>query len=242
MPFEHPFNTARRAAGASHKPHAADPECLTRAPRKSRTTPARTAVPRHIGFIPDGNRRWAVQRGLRKECGYSHGIAPGVELLRLCAAAGIAEVSIFGFTKDNVRRAAVQRRSFSAACVQFAHEALAAGARLQVVGDAASRVFPAALRNLPPGRARGMRVNLLVNYDWRWDLDGLRDGAIRSVAVPAIDLVVRWGGRCRLSGFLPVQSVYADFFCVPEYWPDFRRQHFADALAWFKRQDRTLGG
>lgn len=47
--------------------------------------------------------------------------------------------------------------------------------------------------------------------------------------------------RC-ISGFLPVQSVYADFYVVYQHWADFRPEHFDDALRWFKEQDRTLGG
>jgi undecaprenyl diphosphate synthase len=31
-------------------------------------------IPKHVGIIPDGNRRWAKQRGLRKEEGYAHGL------------------------------------------------------------------------------------------------------------------------------------------------------------------------
>ena len=53
---------------------------------------------------------------------------------------------------------------------------------------------------------------------------------------------MRWGGGRRLSGFLPVQSVYADFYVVDEYWPDFDPSHLERALAWFAHQDRTLGG
>jgi undecaprenyl diphosphate synthase len=87
-----------------------------------------------------------------------------------------------------------------------------------------------------------MKVNLLVNYGWEWDLAGLKNGGLRSDEVPRLDLIVRWGGGRRLSGFLPVQSVYADFYVRDEYWPDFDPRHFEDALAWFKDQDPTLGG
>jgi undecaprenyl diphosphate synthase len=87
-----------------------------------------------------------------------------------------------------------------------------------------------------------MKVNLLVNYGWEWDLAGLKNGGLRSSDVSRLDLIVRWGGRCRLSGFLPVQSIYADFYVRDEYWPDFDLQHFDHALAWFKNQDPTLGG
>jgi undecaprenyl diphosphate synthase len=87
-----------------------------------------------------------------------------------------------------------------------------------------------------------MKVNLLVNYGWEWDLAGLATGALKSAAVSRLDLVVRWGGGRRLSGFLPVQSVYADIYVRDEYWPDYEPDQFEAALSWFAEQDRTLGG
>jgi len=46
----------------------------------------------------------------------------------------------------------------------------------------------------------------------------------------------------RLSGFLPVQSVYADFYVVDSMWPDFIPQEFYNAMTWYDKQDVTLGG
>jgi len=60
--------------------------------------------------------------------------------------------------------------------------------------------------------------------------------------IPRIDLVLRWGGMCRLSGFLPIQTVYADFYIIKELWPDYKDTHFTDALQWYQSQDITLGG
>lgn len=51
-------------------------------------------IPRHVGFIPDGNRRWAEARGLPRRSGYAPGIEPGLRLLELCRELGIEEVSI----------------------------------------------------------------------------------------------------------------------------------------------------
>jgi undecaprenyl diphosphate synthase len=53
---------------------------------------------------------------------------------------------------------------------------------------------------------------------------------------------VRWGGRQRLSGFLPIQCAYADFAFADALWPDMRLSEFADALRWYEHQDVTLGG
>ncbi len=37
-------------------------------------------VPNHIGIIPDGNRRWANNKGMEKQCGYKFGLNPGLIL------------------------------------------------------------------------------------------------------------------------------------------------------------------
>ena len=121
-------------------------------------------------------------------------------------------------------------------------------ASLLVLGNTKSPMFP---QELLPFTARhdfgkgGMKINFLVNYSWEWDL-GYKDGAIgpglKTSEVSRIDLIIRWGGRRRLSGFLPVQSVYSDFYVVDDYWPDFRREHVEDALKWYAAQDITLGG
>lgn len=72
-------------------------------------------VPSHIGVIPDGNRRWAVEHGLQKEEGYASGISPGFELYSLCLAIGIQELTLYGFTQDNTKRPSVQRKAFQKA-------------------------------------------------------------------------------------------------------------------------------
>jgi undecaprenyl diphosphate synthase len=203
---------------------------------------AKGSLPTHVGFIPDGNRRWAQHHGMPKEAGYAHGIDPGVQLFEQCKALGIQEISIYGFTQDNTRRASVQKHAFSQATVEFAWEVVRRGAALQVVGDDTSTQFPDELKPFRERRGDGIKVNLLANYGWEWDLAGLREGSLRSSEVSRVDLIVRWGGGRRLSGFLPVQSVYADFYVRDEYWPDFDPRHFEQAVAWFRKQDRTLGG
>lgn len=199
-------------------------------------------IPRHIGFIPDGNRRWASDHGLPKAAGYAFGINPGLSLFEKCKETGIEEASIYCFTKDNTKRPAIQKQAFSAASVAFASELAQRGAALLVVGDETSSQFPEELKEYRQRQGSGMKVNLLVNYGWEWDLAGLKNGGLRSDEVSRLDLIVRWGGGRRLSGFLPVQSVYADFYVRDEYWPDYQSHHFEQALAWYETQDKTLGG
>jgi undecaprenyl diphosphate synthase len=219
---------------------ASPPADLANPSPGARHRPAR--LPRHIGFIPDGNRRWAQLHGHPRELGYAHGIAPGFALFETCKRLGIDEVSVYGFTQDNTRRPTAQKLAFRQACVDFALAIAQQGAALLVLGDESSAEFPSELKRFRQRQGAGIKVNLLVNYGWQWDLDGLRTGALRSQDVSRVELIVRWGGGRRLSGFLPVQSVYADFYVVDAYWPDFDPAHLEQALAWFARQDRTLGG
>lgn len=209
-------------------------------------------VPNHIAVIPDGNRRWAEANGLSKEQGYAHGLRPGLELLRQAKRLGVPELTFYGFTVDNCKRPKAQVQAFQAACVQAVEYLAAEGADLLVLGNAQSPCFPPELARYcrrRPVAGGGIRLNFLVNYGWDWDLSSL-DGhgrrqlqpQLKSHDVSRIDLVVRWGGRRRLSGLLPVQAVYADFFVLDALWPDWQPTHLEQALDWWRRQDITLGG
>lgn len=103
-------------------------------------------IPIHVGFIPDGNRRWAGEHGLPKEAGYAYGIDPGLLLFDLCKEYGIQEVSIYCFTQDNNKRPSIQKQAFTDACVTFAREIARRGAALLVVGDETSTQFPQELK------------------------------------------------------------------------------------------------
>lgn len=200
-------------------------------------------LPRHIGVIPDGNRRWAVNSGLQKKDGYKHGINPGFELYDLCREIGIEELTLYGFTVDNTKRPAEQKKAFKQACVDAVKELSKRDAELLVIGNDKSSCFP---EELKPFLKRnkfgngGMKVNFLVNYGWDWDLN--HENGLASKEISRIDLIMRWGGMRRLSGFLPVQSVYADIYVLEEFWPEFTKEQFYRGLAWYQNQDKTLGG
>jgi undecaprenyl diphosphate synthase len=216
-------------------------------------------VPRHIGIIPDGNRRWAEARGLPLHAGYEHGLAPALELVESCAEMGVEELTFYGFTQDNTKRAMIQRKAFQKACVEAVRQLSDRDADVLVVGNTQSGMFPSELLEFTNRHRFGrglIKVNLLVNYSWQWDLNqALLSGAgkqltvndrrltgMGSAEISRIDVVLRWGGRRRLSGFLPIQTVYSDFYIIDAMWPDYEPDHLYAALAWYQHQDVTLGG
>lgn len=212
-------------------------------------------IPNHIGIIPDGNRRWSVNNGLSKENGYASGLLPGLVLFKLCKEVGVKELTFYGFTTDNTKRPKIQREAFTKACIKAVEMLSKEDADLLVVGNHKSPMFPKEL--LPYTKRKtfgkgGMKINFLVNYGWEWDLGSLLENhstnrktitnSLKTNDISKVDLIIRWGGRRRLSGFLPVQSIYSDFYVVDDYWPDFNKNHFYEALKWYDTQDITLGG
>ncbi|MPW25092.1 dihydroorotate dehydrogenase [Alkalibaculum sp. M08DMB] len=211
-------------------------------------------LPEHLGIIPDGNRRWAQDRGMSKEQGYDKGINPGLSLFYTCKELGIKELTYYGFTKDNTKRPTVQRLAFTKACIDAVKLLSKEDASLLVIGNTSSAVFPKELLPYTKRQTFGngsIKVNFLVNYSWEWDISSICEcndtkpdlyKNIHSSDISRIDLILRWGGRRRLSGFLPIQSVYSDFYIIDEYWPDYKESHIHDALNWYNKQDITLGG
>ena len=210
--------------------------------------------PKHIGIIPDGNRRWAMSQNLNKDKGYDHGINPGLEAFKLCQKEGIEELTFYGFTVDNTKRPAEQKLAFTKACIDSVMLLTKENCEILVLGNTKSTAFP---KELLPFTTRqkfgngGIKVNFLIHYSWEWDLNLLKEADkskktimpyLHSKEISRIDLIIRWGGKRRLSGFLPVQSVYSDFYVVENFWPDFKVQDFYDSLDWYDKQDVTLGG
>lgn len=211
-------------------------------------------IPKHVGIIPDGNRRWALSNNLTKDKGYFYGINPGFELFKLCQKENIQEITFYGFTIDNTKRPSEQKLAFIKACIDSVMLLTKENCEILVVGNTNSDVFPKDLLSFTTRQKfgnGGIKVNFLIHYGWEWDLNLLKESNtskkhilpfIHSEDISRIDLIVRWGGRRRLSGFLPIQSVYSDFYVIDSYWPDFTSKDFYEALAWYNNQDITLGG
>ncbi|MGH7265678.1 MAG: polyprenyl diphosphate synthase [Candidatus Rokuibacteriota bacterium] len=66
----------------------------------------RRPMPRHVGIILDGNRRWAREQGLRDPIeAYRVGAEKLDEVLAWCADLGIPAVTLWAFSTENLTRA-----------------------------------------------------------------------------------------------------------------------------------------
>jgi len=56
-----------------------------------------------------------------------------------------------------------------------------------------------------------------------------------------INLLIRPGGRQRLSGFMMWQAAYAEIYFTKTLWPDFTKKEYVKAIRWYNSQKRNFG-
>lgn len=147
-------------------------------------------------------------------------------------------------------------------------ELIALGARLKQIGnpEGLPESLMATIRNaeLKSQHNATLSLNMAINYSGEDELQramnrlvhyastGVVDpvslvlsGRLRdyldTAGQPDVDLVIRTGGQRRLSGFMPLQTVWAELYFTDTLWPDFTEQELDKAIHWFNQQERNFG-
>ncbi len=71
--------------------------------------PENTKIPKHLAVIPDGNRRWAREKGLPAIEGHRRGANAGKEIIRAARDFGIHTMTLWGFSTENWKRSEKER-------------------------------------------------------------------------------------------------------------------------------------
>jgi len=200
----------------------------------------KSCPPPHLGVIPDGNRRYATWHGLTIEDGYRAGVRKAVEFVEWCYIAGIEQTTWYGSSSLNVTRrpyaeVAAIHNGILEFCVAVRERF---GVVACVIGDV--RALPhdvpgkhdliSLARPAPDGQPV---VRIAVNYS--------TTAAACSSPIGPFDLVIRTGGQHHLSGFLPIESSFAELWFSDTLWPAFQHSEFLTALSWYARQQRPSG-
>ncbi|HEY4440357.1 MAG TPA: isoprenyl transferase [Candidatus Elarobacter sp.] len=232
--------------------------------------PAR--LPAHVAIIMDGNRRWARTRRLPAIEGHRRGIVALRDVTRAASDWGIPMLTVYGFSTENWKRDSTEISLLLDLCVYFAQNELAElcrnNVRVQIIGhyEQLPRASREALDRLVARTSTntGLILNLAVNYSARSELrdavermmrdvqagtlspDAIEEdtigGYLSTAGMPDPDLLIRPGGEARLSNFLLYQVAYAELVLRDTFWPDFSRDHFAEAIAEYQRRQRRFGG
>lgn len=224
-------------------------------------------IPCHIGFIIDGNRRWAKEKGLPTFMGHKRGVERIEEIVKYAQDLGIKIVTIYAFSTENWKRSGEEvsylMKLFEDAAVKKMDEANKREIKIKILGN--FQGLPLSLQkalNKAISLTKNNRktiVNVALNYGGRDEIirtlrklmalrikpekitEKLINENLDTAGLPDPDFIIRTSGEQRLSNFLPWQSTYSELYFPKIYWPDFDRKQLDIAILEFQKRQRRLG-
>ncbi|MGW1074875.1 polyprenyl diphosphate synthase [Streptomyces sp. NPDC002537] len=240
---------------------------ISRAEQRQPVLSQPSVFPRHLGVIPDGNRRWARAHGVSSIEAYREGAGKVGELMDWCDNEGIGWVTVWALSTLNLSRPT----PVVSALVTVITDGLRAMAetrkwRIRPIGalDLLPQQQADRLRDIArdTADAHGATLNAAVVYEGREEIvaavrrlivdmqTGVAPAAVTEDLIaahlttagqPDLDLVIRTSGEQRLSGFMPWQATQAELYFTPTLWPDFTKRQFDEALHWYSHRQRRFG-
>lgn len=223
-------------------------------------------IPAHVAIIPDGNRRWSREKGLKEIAG--HAVSGSYDHMKALFSAakklGVKFFSIWGFSTENWKRSDSERKVLFDVILKglndFSENAekekicfRAIGRRDRLPEKLVNKIVALEERTV---RFKDFCAILCIDY-------GGRDEIVRAVneiakrgkeistdefanfldtkGIPDVDLIIRTGGEKRLSGFMPFQSDYAEIYFSDIYFPDFGAEQLEAAILDFGERERRFG-
>jgi undecaprenyl diphosphate synthase len=222
------------------------------------------SLPRHLGIILDGNRRWAKANNLPALEGHKKGFEAVKSIVQAVKEKGIKTLTLFCFSTENWSRPKEEvnylmdifKKSLSDYFLEFGKE----NVRIKIIGqknlfskDIQSRMEEVERQTQDNNR---MTLNLALSYGGRAEIvdaikkivkSGIDPDKITEATVKEnlwtsdVDLIIRTGGEQRLSGFLLWQAAYSEFLFVKKYWPEFSQSDLDAALDDYASRQRRFG-
>ena len=228
-------------------------------------------APRHIAIIMDGNGRWAKARHLPRAKGHQQGVRTVREIVKHCAKIGVASLTLFAFSSENMRRSSeevgVLFKLFLTVLKQETKKLNENNICLKIIGDMS--VFSEEIQTLAINAERllsqnsGLKLVIAANYGGQWDIaqaakkiatlsaqgqlsveDIDADLFAKHTALagfPKVDLLIRTSGEVRISNFLLWDIAYSELFFTKTLWPDFGPDELDEAIASFHSRERRFG-
>jgi len=226
-------------------------------------------IPKHIVLFPDGNRRWARERGLPTIKGHWQGFENLKRFCTWCKERGVKIGTAFGFSTENWKRPEAEIKYLMELFKKvlsdknYIQQLYQEGIRLKVIGQ--KERLPASLQKIiekvenSTKDNKSFHLNLAVSYGGRWDVlqavkqivakkisaqqitEELIGGYLSTAGLPDPDLIIRAGGEKRLSNFVLWQGAYSELYFSPKYWPDFTEKDLDEALVEYTNRQRKFG-
>jgi len=225
-------------------------------------------VPRHIGYIVDGNRRWAKAQGLSTYEGHLAGYKAVSKIASASFNAGVKYVSAYIFSTENWKRSEDEVGKLMGLVLRLLTTDLSEftknNIKLVILGsrDKLDKNILKAIDNAEAKTAHndGGTLALCFNYGGHLeivdavkkivqssvsadDIDtGLIEQNLYGPEIPPIDLVVRTSGEQRISNFMLWRIAYSEFMFLDKFWPDMTGADVEQIIKDFSSRSRRFGG
>ncbi len=228
-------------------------------------------MPRHVGMILDGNRRWAKEKGLPSLKGHQKGFETIRDLVPYVIDQGVEVLSVYAFSEQNFNRSEEEVNylmdifvnMFKKECNKIHEENIKivfSGRRNRLRKDVVAAMEE--ITEKTKNNTRGI-FNVCLGYSGQQEvadtvkkfcemykngeveLDDITPELVQENLyqdLPPVDFMIRTSGEFRLSNFMMYQCSYAEFYFPNIYFPDFNKDEFDKAIEVFNNRNRRFGG
>jgi undecaprenyl diphosphate synthase len=220
-------------------------------------------IPNHVAIIPDGNRRWAKEKGKNTYDGHKKGFEQLIKIAKKARNLGIKVFTVWAFSTENWNRSKEEigylMKLYEIMLDKYLKEALKDNVRIIHLGrkDRINNNLKNKIINIEEKTKSFDKSFLCIALDY-----GGRDEIVRAVRnsksaigelnlnqfldtkdlpFPDPDLIIRTGGEQRVSGFMLWQSQYSELFFEKKYLPDYSDKDFESTIKEFSRRQRRFG-
>jgi len=228
-------------------------------------------LPEHIAVIMDGNGRWAKKMGKPRVFGHQNGVKSVREITEAAAEIGIKYLTLYAFSTENWNRPKLEVNALMHLLVETVRKELKTlndnDIKLKAIGDLSklpSKTHKALMEGIENTKDnKRMTLILALNYSSRWELmeatkriaqkakagelniDNITEESfsehLSTSGVPDPELMIRTSGEQRISNYLLWQLAYSELYFTDVYWPEFRKEHFAEAITNYQSRERRFG-
>jgi undecaprenyl diphosphate synthase len=227
-----------------------------------------SVVPRHIGFIVDGNRRWAKSHGIPAYEGHLAGYNALKDIAFEVLDAGIEYMSVYAFSTENHKRSKDEVSKLMGLLIRVLKSDLHIfqdkNIRLLVLGspDGLSDKILKAIDDAQEATKDNTSGTLLMCFNYGGQLEiaeavkkivqsgvGPEEVTTDLIAdnlyapeIPPLDVMVRSSGEKRISNFMLWRVAYSELIFIDKMWPDMTKVDVADILKEYGKRQRRFGG
>ena len=218
----------------------------------------------HIAIIMDGNGRWGKKRGKSRNYGHLKGVEVIQNLVKESIKKKIPILTFFTFSTENWKRPKKEISFLFKLIEDYFNKEInnlkKNGVKINILGNINSlpkKIKKCLIRSINITKnCKNIRVNLAINYGSKHEiLNTLKilkksqtkvteknfEKKLYTKGIPDPDLLIRTGGKKRLSNFLLWQLSYSELYFIDKLWPDFTVGDYNKILKHFRKVKRNFG-